>query len=53
MTSSLLSPRFSSATRNFRTCFRFLCSLTVICKLAYNCHVYKVFVYFYTEYSII
>ncbi|EJX02863.1 hypothetical protein EVA_09030 [gut metagenome] len=36
MTGSFLSPRFSSASGNFRTCFCFLCSLTIICKLAYN-----------------
>ena len=34
------STRFSSAAGNFRACFCFLCSLTIICKLLNNCHVY-------------
>ena len=53
MTGSFLSPRFSSATGYFRTSLCLLSSLTIICKLLYNCHVYQMFVNLYTEYCIV
>src|SRR5699024_632561 len=52
MTGSFLSPRFSSAAGNFRTCLCLLCSLTIICQLVYDCHVYQMLVYLNTEYRI-
>ena len=37
----------------FRTSLCFLCTLTIICKLLNNCHVNKMFIYFYAENSIV
>ena len=53
MTGSLMSPGLSSAARNLRTCFSFLCSLTLISKMCNNCKMYQVLVYFYTEHGIV
>ena len=53
MTCSFLSPRFSSAAAYFRTCFCFLSTLAIICKLTNNSKMNKMLVDFYSEHCIV